>query len=272
MATVADRPGYWLKASGREEQEANRLGQLEALYDPGSRARRAFVEPGWRCLDIGGGRGSLAVWLAEQVGSSGEVVVTDLDTRYLERLDVPNLRVVRHDILDDPLDVLGPGSFDLVSVRLVLFWLAGRREEAVARMVECLRPGGWLIDEDGDWGAVGPVDPRHPLTAAHDAAYRQGAHWADRGYDPWMGRALPALFERCGLVDISHEATTAVMPGDSPWARFWIDSLEVITAQEPADSRPDEATLAALCAPFRDPSCWVMRELLHACRGRRPPD
>ena len=87
-------------------------------------------------LDIGGGRGSLAVWLAEQVGSSGEVVATDVDTRYLERLDVPNLRVVRHDILEDPLDVLEPGSFDLVSSRLVLFWLADRREEAVARMVE----------------------------------------------------------------------------------------------------------------------------------------
>jgi SAM-dependent methyltransferase len=269
MATHGDRPGYWLKAVGREDEEAERLDTLQALYDPLSRARRSFVEPGWRCLEIGGGRGSLAAWLAEQVGRGGEVVATDVDTRYLERLDLPNLRVVRHDILEDPLDVLEPGSFDLVSARLVLFWLPGRQQEVIARMVECLRPGGWLIDEDGDWGAVGPVDPGHPLTAPHDAAYRQGAHWADRGYDSWFGRTLPVLFERAGLVDIAHEATTAVVPGASPWARWWVESLETIAAQEPG-SGTDAATLAAMGAPFRDPSCWVMRELLHVCRGRRP--
>jgi hypothetical protein len=133
-------------------------------------------------------------------------------------------------------------------------------------MVECLRPGGWLVDEDGDWGAVGPVDPDHPLTAAHDAVYRQGGHWADKGYDPWIGRRLPILFERCGLVDIGHEATTQAVRGDSVWARWWVDSIEVIAAQS-----GDEAPLPAICAPFRDPSCWNMRELLHACWGRRPP-
>jgi len=94
MATVEGRPGYWLKASGREEQESERLRLLEKLYDPGSRARRRLVQPGWRCLEIGGGRGSVAAWLAEQVGDSGEVVVTDIDTRYLERLELPNLREI----------------------------------------------------------------------------------------------------------------------------------------------------------------------------------
>ena len=27
-------------------------------------------------------------------------------------------------------------------------------------MTKCLRPGGWLIDEDADWGTAAPVDPR----------------------------------------------------------------------------------------------------------------
>jgi ubiquinone/menaquinone biosynthesis C-methylase UbiE len=64
---------------------------LEELFDPLSRRRRALVQPGWRCLEVGAGRGSMAVWLAEQVGPTGHVVATDVDTRYLERLDVPNL-------------------------------------------------------------------------------------------------------------------------------------------------------------------------------------
>ena len=49
----------------------------------------------------------MAVWLAEQVGATGQVVATDVDTRYLSRLEFANLEVIEHNILDDPLDVLG---------------------------------------------------------------------------------------------------------------------------------------------------------------------
>lgn len=147
---AGSQPGYRLAAKGREEAEDERPDLLEQLFDPGSRRRRELARPGWRCLEIGAGRGSMAVWLAERVGPAGQVVATDIDCRYLERLDLPNLQVVRHNIVDDPADVLGPGSFDLVCARLVLFWLAGRQQEAVRQMVRCLRPGGWLIDEEGD--------------------------------------------------------------------------------------------------------------------------
>jgi ubiquinone/menaquinone biosynthesis C-methylase UbiE len=143
-------PRYRLAAAGREAAEDERLSLLEQLYDPGSRRRRALVEAGWRCLEVGAGRGSMAVWLAEQVGPGGQVVVTDIDTRYLQQLDVPNLEVLQHSIVDDSLDVLGPGSFDLICSRLTLFHFVGRQEVAIRQMTECLRPGGWLIDEDAD--------------------------------------------------------------------------------------------------------------------------
>ena len=52
----------------------------------------------------------MAVWLAEQVGESGEVVATDIDLTYLKQLNLPNLEVRQHNILNDPLDGrLGPG-------------------------------------------------------------------------------------------------------------------------------------------------------------------
>jgi SAM-dependent methyltransferase len=185
-------PGYRLAAAGRERAEDERLDLLEQLFDPGSRRRRDLVQPGWRCLEVGAGRGSMAAWLAERAGPAGQVVATDIDTRYLARLDLPNLEVVQHNILDDPLDALGPGSFDLVCTRLVLFWLAGRQEQAIGQMVACLRPGGWLIDEEGDWGVPGPVDPAHPLYAGYHHAFNNGGWWASRGYDPSSGaRCLP---------------------------------------------------------------------------------
>jgi SAM-dependent methyltransferase len=265
-------PGYRLAAAGRENAEDERLDLLEQLFDPGSRCRRDLVQPGWRCLEVGAGRGSMAIWLADRVGPSGQVVATDIDTRYLARLDLPNLHMVQHNIVDDPLDVLGPGSFDLVCTRLVLFWLAGRQEQAIRQMVACLRPGGWLIDEEGDWGVPAPVDPAHPLYAGYHHAFNNGRWWTARGYDPFFGRTLPALFERCGLCNMDHQATASVVRGASPWARWWQQNLDVIRgwglASGTAEASGDEHQ--ALTAPCTDPSVWFITELLHACMGQRP--
>ena len=62
-----DDPGYRLAAQGRRDVEDERLGFLEQLFDPLSQERRDLVRPGWRaCLEVGAGRGSMAVWLAEK--------------------------------------------------------------------------------------------------------------------------------------------------------------------------------------------------------------
>ena len=66
-------PGYRLAARGRQEAEDERLALLERIFDPLSRQRRSLVQPGWRCLEVGAGRGSMAVWLAERVGGGGIV-------------------------------------------------------------------------------------------------------------------------------------------------------------------------------------------------------
>jgi SAM-dependent methyltransferase len=260
---------YRLAAAGRESAEDGRLGLLEQIYDPLSRTRRSLVQPGWRCLEVGAGRGSMAVWLAEKVGPSGHVVAADIDTRYLERLDRPNLQVIKHDILEDPLEALGPGSFDLVCSRLMLFHLKGVQEQAVKRMVECLRPGGWLVDEDADWGTAAPVDPGHPLYADYHRVWRNGDWWTSRGYDKAFGQKLAALFERCGLQDVRDEARTEVVRGCSPWARWWIPTLEVINDLGGGDeaSRREVEVMAEALA---EPTVWLQREVLHVCWGMRP--
>jgi hypothetical protein len=53
-------PGYRLDAKGRQEAEDDRLSLMEQLLDPLSRRHRELVQPGWRCLEIGAGRGSMA--------------------------------------------------------------------------------------------------------------------------------------------------------------------------------------------------------------------
>ena len=79
---------------------------------------------------------------------------------------------------------------------------------------------------------------------------------------------LPPIFERFGLQDIRAEASTEVVRGGSPWARWWIPTLEVINelgGGDEASRRGVEVMTTALA----DPTVWLQRELLHACWGRR---
>ena len=261
---------YRLAGTGRLLAEDERLSLLEEVFDTVSIRRRSLVQAGWRCFEVGAGRGSMAVWLAERVGRSGRVVATDIDVTYLERLDVRNLEARQHNILDDPLDPLEPGSFDVVCSRLMLFHLVGRQEEAIRRMVLCLKPGGLLIDEDADWGMTAPVDPSHPLFASFHRAWRAGDWWASRGYDPRFGRTLPALFERSGLETIHHEASSEVVRGGSPWARWYRESLDVIAQAAGAQTAQQIDEHRTITSALADPSLLFLRELLHACSGRRP--
>ena len=48
--------------------------------------------------------------------------------------------MLRHDLLADPVAELG--TFDLIHTRYLLMHLTGRQEEAVTRLVSCLKPGG----------------------------------------------------------------------------------------------------------------------------------
>ena len=90
-----------------------RLRGLEQLLDPGSiRYLEALgVGQGWRCLEVGAGAGSMTKWLCQRVGPSGHELTTDLDTRLLAAMSLPNLEVRRHDIATQDLAEHG---FDLV--------------------------------------------------------------------------------------------------------------------------------------------------------------
>jgi hypothetical protein len=99
--------------------------------------------------------------------------------------------------------------------------------------------------------------------------WRDGDWWTERGYDKEFGRKLPALFERCGLEDIRCEATTEVVRGGSPWARWWIPTLEVIDEQGGADEASRRG-VAEMTAALADPTVWLQREVLYACSGQKP--
>src|SRR5438552_12256462 len=100
-------------------RERERLAAIEASLDPFSIEclERIGVGPGWRCLEIGAGGGSVARWLGRRVGYSGQVVATDLYPEQLNSIRAPNVDVRQ---LDARCDLAPEGEFDFAYARLVV--------------------------------------------------------------------------------------------------------------------------------------------------------
>src|SRR5215468_1929276 len=150
----------YFAADADHEPERERLGLFEQLLDPLTlqRLARIGVVSGWRCLLVGAGRGSLAARLVELVGPAGEVVATDRDVRFMQRAKLPGVRVREHDVLSDPLET---AHYDLVHCRCLLMHLR-EPDLVLQKMTAAIRSGGWLLVEEPDDTAAGPVNSNHP--------------------------------------------------------------------------------------------------------------
>jgi SAM-dependent methyltransferase len=137
-------------AFGNAQQvQRERLRALEDALDAGTIGllQGCGIAPGWRCLEVGAGGGSIADWMCEQVGRGGRVLATDLDTTVLRARSRPNLDIRVHDVLADDLP---SAAFDLVHVRLLLAWLPEPRA-VLQRLLRALKPGGRLVAEELDF-------------------------------------------------------------------------------------------------------------------------
>jgi SAM-dependent methyltransferase len=184
------------------EKERQRLAAMEAALDPWTIRNLISIgiEPGWRCLEIGAGGGSIAAWLCQQVGAAGRVVATDLETRFLEAIEADNLEVRRHDIVTDALET---NSYDLIHARAVLDHLP-ERDAVVNRLAAALRPGGWLAIEAGDFSTLRATMERGDDARFFDSACAAIlAVSAATGVDHFYGRRLGTVFRRAGLAGVS---------------------------------------------------------------------
>lgn len=211
---------YLLKAGDDPSLERRRLKMLARLRDPSTlrRLRSLGVGAGWRCLEVGAGAGTVVRWLSETVGRTGQVVATDIDTRHLQKLAPSNVEIRRHDLLREPLEV---GGFDLVFARALLHHLPGQQDDAVARLVSALRPGGWLLLEEPD--VIGATELQSGPWGRVLAAF---THLPQADYT-WA-RSLPALVVAHGLVATGAEGHFDLFAGGSDVAEFYRLSLEVL--------------------------------------------
>jgi 2-polyprenyl-3-methyl-5-hydroxy-6-metoxy-1,4-benzoquinol methylase len=224
------------------------------------------VGPGWRCLEVGAGTGSVARWLADQVGAQGRVTATDLNPRFLFEHRLPNLEVRRHDIL---VDYLEPSHYDLVHCRAVIMHLADPLR-AVERMAAAVRNGGWLLLEEFDFGKFAASDPNHPRAAAFNRRMRTifEAVTSRHMIDAAFGRHLAELLSGQRFIDIGQDQTTGVYWGAGPGARFSQMSTELLRAPLIEGGVLSNGDFDALQSDFRDPSFSFVGRTLFAAWGR----
>ena len=243
--------------------EKRRLDALGALYDPFTfeHLSRAGVASGARCLEVGGGSGTVARWMAEQVGPTGHVVATDLDVRFLAPLAEQGIEVRRHDIASDPLE---EHAFDVVHARAVLQHVPARAH-ALARMAAAVRPGGTLVVED----IVQPhpaTSPPLPVWGRILDAMTAGLRAA--GADPFYGLSLPDAFAALGLDAVRAEGRVAVMRSGTPSIEFVALSVRQVRDRLIAAGVATAAELDDIDAAFSRSGLTLTGAIMIAVVGR----
>lgn len=244
-------------------EERRRLGSIELTWDPYTirRIRELGVGAASRCLEVAGGAGSIARWLA---GNTASVTATDLDTRFLDEIDAPNVTVQRHDITTDAIE---EGAYDFAHARLLLEHL-GARDDAVKRMAAALKPGGVLLIEDYDWISGLTAMPENPVMTKVTTTTLE--LMTRNGYDAEYGRKLPETLAAHGFEDVHLEGVVLMLDPSSPAQGFYRLTLEQLRVPLVASGLLTEAEIQTAIELLGDPSYRSLSPVMMQVSGRKP--
>ena len=262
MAGKAPKDSYVLPHTLTGERQ--RLALMSELLDPLHRTllEKLGLRPGWRCLEVGCGNGSISQWMAGKVAPKGHVVATDIDLRYIDRLHAPNLEVRQLDILKSKLEL---AKYDLVTARAILHHIASPGK-AIQHMVQALKPGGILLSIEPDF---------LPATAATPEAlqtfWQAWLEWSHSvGIDYFIGRTMPGLLTAAGLARVGAEGTTALYPGQSPWAKYWLETIKELRPRLLESGHMTRPMLTRFDRLYATPRHWTSAITFVATWGTRP--
>lgn len=218
---------------------------------------------GARALEVGAGGGSVVEWLATQVGPTGRVLATDLDTRFVDPLASDVVEIRRADVVTDELP---EGEFDVVHTRLLLEHLP-ERDAALDRLIRALRPGGWLVVEDYDWTSFG-FDPATDLQARAAAAVL--SFMGNAGFDQTYGRRVTSALAAGGLTDVQGAGRSLVIDAAHPGFAFLALSFEQLAPGVVHAGLISAADAEAMRASLAAGVQRVITPTLVAAVGRKP--
>ncbi|NHC34039.1 class I SAM-dependent methyltransferase [Scytonema millei] len=240
-----------------ELKELARLQAIERVFDPASRQRiqATGIAANWRCLEVGAGAGSIARWMAEIVGDDGKVVAVDLNTRFVAKLKRANIEVIESDIRHLALE---SQSFDLIHTRYVLIHVP-EFQVALAKMLDLLKPGGWIAIEEPDFSAARAIAGNEAACQSMNRVNEAIAQmFASRGMDYAFGIRLPAIFQQLNLQDLSVENDTPLAPGGSGIATVMKMSAERLADKYIATGKTTQQDIDRYCQFAEDLRSWAI--------------
>jgi ubiquinone/menaquinone biosynthesis C-methylase UbiE len=248
------------------EGERARLAGLESLWDSGTRSELAGVgvAEGAHVLEAGAGGGSIAEWLASEVGDHGRVHVIDLDVRFVEHLQSAVARVEQLDLVTGELP---EAEFDVVHTRLVLEHLADS-DLVLTKLMRALRPGGALVVEDYDWTAFGIESADSAEQRAAEAILEL---MAAAGFDSTYGRKVVGAMADLGLQRIEGHGRSLVIDSSHPGFAFFRLSFEQLAPKAVQAGLLSAADAAVVEERLRSSSLRVITPTLVTAIGRREP-
>ena len=245
-----------------------RLAALADVHDPDTirHLLATGVTDGWRCLEVGGGLGTITRWLSQRVGPTGYVLTTDIDTRFLETLGLANVEVRRHDIIAGPLP---DRTFDLAYARLVLEHLSDP-DVALDRMTAAIKPGGWLVVEDFETlPAIPGSEEQADRVSRTTAAMRRVA--AAAGADQRLGLSLAKRLRARGLLHVNTEGRMRLCRGNTAAARLARLNFEQLREPMLATGHLTIEQFNADIARLDDEDYEWRSPILWTASGQRPP-
>jgi SAM-dependent methyltransferase len=253
-----------------EREAAERFSSLAALHDPDSirHLLRTGVGAGWQCLEVGGGGGSIGRWLSDRVGPEGNVLVTDIDPRFLTKSDRGNLEVRRHDVATDPLP---ESAFDLIHARLVLIHVP-QRDASLNRLVRALKPGGWLVVEDYDPVVIDRAFPTGHENAAtvRKCVSALRSLMESRGLDMTWGSSLYGRFVTAGLVEVSVQGHIDLRSGGSSGSRLDKANFSQVRDEALRKELVTQDEIDRMLLLLDDPSFVYSSPVMFSASGQRP--
>jgi ubiquinone/menaquinone biosynthesis C-methylase UbiE len=248
--------------------EYKRLDLMSKILDPWTRQYLIGlgVGEGWHCLELGGGNGSIAEWLAAKVGASGSVTAIDINPVLIELVPAQNLSVQQMDLRAGELE---SESYDLVTCRALLHQIAEYAPQVLARMAEAVKPGGWLMIQEPDFHLAPTTEPE-----VWARTWEGLIEWGRASGVDWLiGRKLPSMVAGLGLGHPQAKTDVENIRGRDRGALYFQLFFAEVRDRLIAAGHLDAGTIDAASALLDDAKYWTQCWMMTAVWVRKPlPD
>lgn len=271
---MVSQPDQYVLGYRQAEQERLQRQALELAHESTWLFDQMGVAAGMRVVEIGCGPHGCLELLAERVGPSGRVVgversadAVDLARKLVSERGLKNVEVLCRDARSTQLP---RESFDLATARLVLVNVP-EPQRIVDEAVALVKPGGWIAFHEADW--VGHVcDPSSDAWTKLTELFI--TYSLKNGIDPFIGRKLPGMLRKAGVVEVRVNPLVHVYPPGHGRRSILLDFAENVSERILAMSLVSEHELTDLKAALRrhleDPQTLVVSALFFQAWGHAP--